>query len=70
MFQSYVMQKEYVEYDSLAAWEEKNTQGLLIQNDENGGAVYFYFNENSEVGSWIKNKLQDFSLDEVLFQAK
>ncbi|PHS40997.1 MAG: hypothetical protein COB07_03115 [Sulfurovum sp.] len=67
--QSYVMQKEYVEYESLAAWELDNNHSILVQNDEDGGAIYFYFNENSGVLDWIKNKLENFSLDEIPFQA-
>ena len=67
--QSYVIQKEYVEYESLSAWELDTNDSILVQNDEDGGAIYFYFNENSSVLEWIKNKLENFSLDEVSFQA-
>ena len=67
--QSYVIQKEYVEYESLAAWESDNNDSILVQNDEDGGCIYVYFNENSSVLDWIKNKLENFSLDEVPFQA-
>ena len=67
--QSYVIQKEYVEYESLTAWELSNDDSILIQNDEDGGGIYFYCAENSNVLEWIKNRLKDFSLDEVPFQA-
>jgi len=67
--QSYVIQKEYVEYESLTAWELSDDDSILIQNDEDGGGIYFYCAENSNVLEWIKNRLQDFSLDEVPFQA-
>ena len=67
--QSYVIQKEYVEYESLSAWQLDNNDSILIQNDEDGGCIYFYFNENSTVSDWIKNKLENFSLDEIPFQA-
>lgn len=69
MLQSYVIQKEYVHYDSLTAWELDASDTVLIQNDEDGGSVYFYFKENSEVHEWIKNKLKNFSFDEIDFQA-
>jgi len=69
ILQSYVMQKEYVEYESLAAWELESNDSILVQNDEDGGAIYFFFNENSSVLEWITNKLEKFSLDEVPFQA-
>ena len=67
--QSYVIQKEYVQYDSLADWESDSNESILIQNDEDGGAIYFFFNENSKAHTWIANHLKDFSLDEVHFQA-
>lgn len=67
--QSYVIQKEYVEYESLTAWGSDNNDTILVQNDEDGGCIYFYFNENSSVREWIKNKLENFSLDEVPFEA-
>ena len=68
--QSYVMQKEYVQYDGLSAWEVESENSILVQNDEDGGAIYFFANEDSEVLPWIKNKLQNFSLDEVSLQTK
>ncbi|MDX1296402.1 MAG: hypothetical protein R3302_09040 [Sulfurimonadaceae bacterium] len=67
--QSYVIEKEYTEYDSLSAWEEQS-DGILIKNDEDGEGIYFYLNENSDEHQWIIKKLADFSLDEVPFQAK
>ena len=67
--QSYVIHKEYTKYDSLTAWESSNNDSILIQNDEDGGGIYFYCNENSSVLEWIRTKLKDFSLDEVPFQA-
>lgn len=68
--QSYVLQKEYKEYESLSAWEEETNDSILIKNDEDGGAIYFFLNENSSVSQWIQDTLKDFSLDEVPFQAK
>lgn len=68
--QSYVIQKEYVEYNSLATWELESKDGILIQNEEDGGGIFLYFNENSSEHQWIIDKLKDFSLDEVPFHAK
>jgi hypothetical protein len=68
--QSYVIQKEYVEYGSLSAWELESEKGILIQNEEDGGGIFLYFNENSSEHQWIIDKLKDFSLDEVPFHAK
>jgi hypothetical protein len=68
--QSYVIQNEYVEYESLAAWETENNEGILVQNDEDGEGIYLYFNENSREYQWITDRLKNFSLDDVPFHAK
>lgn len=70
LFQNYVMQKEFVEYESLASWEVESNNSILIQNDEDGGSIYFFFNEKSDVFEWIIKKLEKFSLDEVIFHSK
>jgi len=68
--QSYVIQKEYVEYESLAAWELDTNDSILIQNDEDGEGVYLYINENSKEHQWIADKLKNFSLEDVPFHSK
>jgi len=68
--QSYVMQKEYVEYGALAVWEENAEKSILIQNDEDGSCIYLFVNENSDEYVWVTQALKEFSLDEVPFQAK
>lgn len=68
--QSYVIQKEYIEYGSLSVWELESEEGILIQNEEDGGGIFLFFNENSREHQWIIEKLKDFSLDEVSFHAK
>lgn len=68
--QSYVIQKEFVQYDSLAAWEAETNDTILIRNDEDGGCVSFFFNEGSDIDPWIRDTLKDFSLDEAIFEAK
>jgi hypothetical protein len=67
--QSYVIQKEYVEYESLAAWEDDEGDTILIQNEEDGGSVILFVNENSKEQQWIMDTLKEFSLDEVVFKA-
>ena len=57
--QSFVLQKEYGEYKSLADYKEKSQNGLLIHNDEDGEGIYLYINENSSEHEWIKDKLED-----------
>jgi hypothetical protein len=68
--QSYVMQKDFMLYESLSAWELASKDSVLIKNDEDGGCVYLFFSEDSNVKEWIKTNLKDFSLDEVPFEAK
>jgi len=69
MLQSYTIAKEYVEYDSLAAWEADESDTIMIQNEEDGGSVILFVNENSKEHQWIIDTLKDFSLDEVAFEA-
>lgn len=68
--QSYVIQKEYIAYNSLAKWEEEGSETILVQNDADGGALYFFVNEGSIEQEWILKALESFSLDEVVFEAK
>ncbi|MDF1877776.1 hypothetical protein JHD47_08100 [Sulfurimonas sp. SAG-AH-194-L11] len=68
--QSFVIDKEYTEYSSLVDWESQNKTSLLIRNDEDGGSIYFYVDKNPKVREWMLERLSDFSLDEVVFEAK
>ncbi|MDF1880135.1 hypothetical protein JHD50_02260 [Sulfurimonas sp. MAG313] len=68
--QSYVIQKDYKQYESLSAWEAETSDTILIQNDEDGGCVYVFFNEDSTVKEWISTKLKDFSLEDAVFEAR
>ena len=63
--QSFAVEKTYTQYANAAAWTAGNGDGMLIQNDEEGAGVYLYLAEDSELHRWVKEKLQDFSLDEV-----
>lgn len=65
--QKYLIQKEYTEFENLTAWADENEESILVQNDENGGGIYFYLHENSKVHQWIIEKLQNFTLDEIPF---
>ncbi len=67
--QSFVAHKEYTYYEGLLAWEEENNGSILIKNDEDGGAIYFFLNEESPAFSWIKEQLKNFTLDEVAFSS-
>ena len=69
MLQSYTISKEYAEYESLAAWEADERDTILIQNEEDGGSVILFVNEDSKEHEWIVNTLKEFSLDEVVFEA-
>ena len=65
--QSYVLAKEFTQYEGLTAWESDSSENILVQNDEDGGALYFFVNKNSKEYNWIISNLKDFSLDEVPF---
>lgn len=68
--QSYVIQEAYVEYEGLAAWEQKSQHSILIQNDEDGGGITLFFNENSQEEKWVIDSLKDFSIDHIPFSVK
>lgn len=68
--QKYLLQKEYRHYDPLSIWANEAENSVIIENDENGGCLYVYFNEDSKEHRWIIDKLHDFSLDEVSFEVK
>lgn len=68
--QSYVIQKEYREFAGVAAWEEEADESILVQNDADGGSVYFFVNEGSKEQAWIGERLSGFSLDEVVLETK
>jgi len=68
--QSFVAQKAYRPYGSLAAWEKEHGEGILIQNDEDGQSIYIFCEEGSDVHRWLTEKLINFSLDDVPFSTK
>ena len=68
--QSYVIQKDFVLYDSLSAWELDTNETILLQNEEDGGSIIFYMDKDSKVYEWMIERLKNFSLDEVPFEAK
>lgn len=65
--QTFVFQVEDVAYSTLTHWKENAQDSLMIQNDEEGEGVYFYFNEDSEVHKWLLARLSDCSLDALAF---
>ena len=65
--QTFILQKEHMPYKNLAEWAAHSEDSLLIQNDDEGEGVYFYFNENSKMHAWLIDTLKDFSWDEVPF---
>lgn len=68
--QSYVIQKEYTEYNALATWESESNDSILVQNEEDGGGITLFVTENSPQHQWIIENLNTFSLDEVPFPQK
>ncbi len=68
--QTFILQKSFTAYESLKAWGESDDESLIIQNDAEGGAVYFYCNENGAIHHWLKERLKEFSIDEVPFDQR
>ncbi|HFU77081.1 MAG TPA: hypothetical protein ENK68_01070 [Epsilonproteobacteria bacterium] len=68
MLQSYVIQKSLTLYDSLAAWEANSSDSIMIQNDEDGSGIALYMEKGSQEETWIRKRLEAFSLDEVAFE--
>jgi DNA/RNA endonuclease YhcR with UshA esterase domain len=66
--QSYVISDKYIQYPMLSSWEAADNNSILIQNDEDGGAVYFYYKEGSKEQEWILSQLKDFTFDEIPFE--
>lgn len=65
--QTFLFQKEPIVYSGLNDWSQQSEDSLLLQNDDEGEGVTFYFNENSKVHTWLVEKLSDCSVDEVPF---
>lgn len=66
--QTFIFQKENRAYDSIGEWSKSTDESLMVQNDEEGEGVYFYFNENSNIHKWLLERLSDCSLDEIPFE--
>lgn len=66
--QTFLLQKESKIYNTIESWSQEAENSLMIQNDEEGEAVYFYCEENSPIHEWIKEKLSDYSLDDMGFE--
>jgi len=66
--QSFVASKTFNEYANTSIWASQSDNGVLINNDEDGGSLYFVVDENSDLHHWIQEKLAAFSLDEVSFE--
>lgn len=68
--QSFVVQKTFRPFASLAAWETQGSDSLLIQNDKDGEGIYFFAQEKTPLHDYLLRKLDAFSLEEVAFLAK
>lgn len=68
--QTFILENGHVHYDTFSDWAADEKDNVLLQNDDEGEGLFFYFNEGSKVESWILEKLQDFSLEKVSFGDK
>ena len=66
--QTFILESEHIHYDTLSEWEADKKENLLIQNDDEGEGLYFYFNEGSQTQKWLLEKLQGFSIENVIFE--
>jgi len=66
--QTFILEKESKHYVSLPQWAADGENSLLIQNDDEGECLYFYFDENSAQHEWLKEKLGELALDVVPFK--
>ena len=55
--QTFILQSTYKEYDGLTQWSKQSQDTLLVQNDDEGEGMYFYFNEGSKIHTWFQEKL-------------
>ncbi|HIP28612.1 MAG TPA: hypothetical protein EYG82_05490 [Sulfurovum sp.] len=65
--QTFIMQKVAIAYDGLNEWGKSATDSLMIQNNEEGEGIYFFVEENSDIHTWLVDKLSDCTLDDVPF---
>lgn len=70
--QSFVIQKEHTKsYDNQNLWIAEAKEGsMLVNNDEEGAGLYICLIKDSVEHLWIKERLKDFSLDEVPYTSK
>jgi len=66
--QTFLLQSEPKVYDSIEAWSKDSKNSLVIQNDEEGEGVYFYCEENSNLHTWLEDKLSLYSVDTMAFE--
>ena len=65
---TFILKKENNIYNNLKEWSKSIENSLLIQNDDEGEGVYFYFNEDSDIHKWLLPKLSDYSVDDIPFE--
>ncbi|MCF6245412.1 MAG: hypothetical protein L3J43_10310 [Sulfurovum sp.] len=68
--QTFILKSDDIVYESLADWAVSDTQNILIQNDDEGEGLYFYFTENSTIHHWLLEKFKAYSIDIIPFDKK
>jgi len=68
--QTFILKMDDTLFESLNDWASSDMQSLLIQNDDEGEGIYFYFIENSDIHHWLIDKLKAYTLDEVPFKQR
>ncbi len=68
--QTFILKPDDTPYESLSDWALANTPSVLIQNDDEGEGIYFYFIENSDEHHWLLKKFRDFTVDTIPFDKR
>ena len=68
--QTFILENGHVHYETFSDWEADAADNVLLQNDDEGEGIFFYFNEGSKVQEWILKRLEEFSLENVSFGDK
>ena len=66
--QTFILRSDTLKYTSLNEWAKGNDDSLVLQNDEGGEGISLYFTKDSKMHTWIKDRLKDFSWDEIPFE--
>jgi len=68
--QTFILKTDDTLYGSLGDWASSDVPSVLIQNDDEGEGIYFYFIEDSAEHHWIVEKFKEYTIDIIPFDKK